>query len=100
MITKEVLAPIAYIKKSPITGSYEGMRFRLSKIVDGEETKLECVFWPEPYNFLKTSEDLKKYQIFDFSEEGIDSSVAWLNAEWESHQDEYKKLAKWSSEWV
>lgn len=98
MITLEGLVTLAYLKKSPITGSYEGMRYKLSKSA-GEDGKLECVYWPEPFNFLKTAEEEKTYKNFEFSDEGIDFAVEWLNSEWAEHQEKFRQAAKWSSEW-
>lgn len=64
-----------FIKKEPVTGSYKGMRFRLSK--SGDE--IEACIWPEPYNYIKTSDELKQFSRFSLSEEGKDECVAWLN---------------------
>ena len=64
-----------FIKKEPVTGSYKGMRYRLSNA--GEE--IEACIWPEPYNYIKTADELKQYSRFELSEEGKNACVDWLN---------------------
>ena len=66
---------LEFIKKSPVTGSYKGMRYRLMKAGD----EIEVCIWPEPYNFLKTADELKQYSLFPLSAEGKDAAVNWLN---------------------
>ena len=73
-IPKDTIA-LAFIKKEPMTGSYEGMRYKLSK--KGEA--IEVCIWPEPYNFHTTKEELKQYKEFELSPEGKDDAVDWLN---------------------
>lgn len=68
---------LAYIKKEPMTGSYKGMRYKLSK--SGDNIKV-CI-WPEPFNFISTKEELKQYNEFPLTEEGKDEAVDWLNTQ-------------------
>ena len=96
MITKEVLAPLAYIKKSELTGSYEGMRFKLFKKTEGEQTSLGCVIWPEPFNFIKTPEEEKTYAEFEFSEDGIDDAIRFMNQQWIDDQTRWEKAKRWN----
>lgn len=95
MITKEVLAPLAFIKKADLTGSYEGMRFKLYK-QEAEETKLGAVIWPEPFSCLKTAEKEKEYKEFEFSEEGIDDAVRWMNNQWTSQRERFEEAKRWN----
>ena len=64
-ILKSTIA-LEFIKKSPVTGSYKGMRYRLMKDAD----EIEVCIWPEPYNFIKTADELKQYNRFPLSAEG------------------------------
>lgn len=96
MITKEVLAPLAYIKKSELTGSYEGMRFKLFKMTKEEQTSLGCVIWPEPFNFIKTPEEEKIYAEFEFSEDGIDDAIRFMNQQWIDDQERWEKARRWN----
>lgn len=81
---------VAFIKKEPMTGSYKGMRYKLSKAGDN----IQVCIWPEPFNFVTTKDELKQYREFPFSEEGKDEAVDWMNAQvdeqamlWESALD-------------
>ncbi len=80
MIQREDILSMEYLKKTEFTGSHEGMRYRLEKVPD-EEKKflLKVTVWPEPFNFFSTPEGQKKSATFDFSEDGVLDSVAWMN---------------------
>lgn len=69
---------IQYIKKDDFTGSYKGMRYRLSKSGDG----MEVVIWPGPYNFVKTPEQKKQRKEFPLTVEGKEEAVKWLNEQY------------------
>ncbi len=69
---------IQYIKKEDFTGSYKGMRYRLAKM--GEE--MEVVIWPQPYNYIKTSEQKKQRKKFPLTIEGKEDAVKWLNEQY------------------
>lgn len=84
-----------FIKKEPVTGSYKGMRYRLS---NNKEGKIAVCIWPEPYNYLKTSEELKQFTEFELSEEGKNLCVDWLNEQIEVQADLWKTAEKMS--WV
>ena len=79
MIERKDILPLSYLKKSSYTGSYQGMRYRLMKVTEEEETLLQAVCWPQPYNFETTPEKEKEYATFSFSEEGIQKAIVWLN---------------------
>lgn len=79
MITKEDILSLAYLKKTDYTGSHQGMRYRLEGIMADETKKLLVTVWPEPLNYAKTKEELKKKNEFDFSDDGITDAIAWMN---------------------
>ena len=70
---------IQYIKKDDFTGSYKGMRYRLSKAGEG----MEVFIWPGPYNFIKTPEEKKQKKEFPLTVEGKEEAVRWLNEQYE-----------------
>ena len=70
---------IQYIKKDDFTGSYKGMRYRLSKVGDG----MEVIIWPGPYNFIKTLEQKKQRKEFSLTIDGKEEAVRWLNEQYE-----------------
>ena len=79
MIVKENLLPLEYLKKTEYTGSHQGMRYRLEKKEGEDKKKLLVTVWPEPLNFIKTPDELKKQETFDFSDDGIEDAIAWMN---------------------
>lgn len=83
-----------FIKKEPMTGSYKGMRYRLSK--SGDE--IEVCIWPEPYNYIKTSDELKQFNRFPLTAEGKDQAVDWLNEQVDEQQQLWEKAL--SMPWV
>ena len=79
MITKDDVLSLAYLKKTDYTGSHQGMRYRMECITVDEEKQLLVTVWPEPFNFIKTKDELKKRNTFDFSQDGITDAIAWMN---------------------
>ncbi len=96
MITKEDLAPLEFIRKAELTGSYEGMRFKLYKKAGEEGNVLGCAIWPEPFNFLKTPAEEKKFEQFEFSEDGIGDAVRWMNQEWTLGRERFAEAKRWN----
>ncbi len=92
MIRREDIMPISFLKMEKFTGSFRGMRYRMemTKIPAdeekgiGEQTVLSAVHWPEPFAFDATPQEQKVRAEFDFSEDGIEKAVDWLNREGES----------------
>ena len=85
---------LEFIKKEPMTGSYKGMRYRLSR--SGDE--IEACIWPEPYNYIKTADELKQYNRFPLSADGKDACVDWLNEQVYVQKDLWEKALSMS--WV
>ncbi len=102
-ITREDIFHLNYYTYGqPFTGSYQGMRYRIQKIETqkdelekGEKQKekqggqdaidqLQAVVWPEPMSFDATPEEKKQSCLFDFSEEGQEQLVDWLNKIWKN----------------
>lgn len=98
MITTEDVLNMNFYKKEKFTGSYKGMRYLLKK--DTEEissdipdtppetkTIFRCYAWWGPYNFVTTPDHEKLTAIFDFSAEGKQQAVNWLNEQWAAHEN-------------
>ena len=93
MITSEDILSLNFYKYgNPFTGSYQGMRYRIilqkaTKDEEGNMIKEEgllATIWPEPFAYEKTADELKKTQLFSFSEEGKAQVLDWLNTSWEN----------------
>lgn len=110
MLERSEYMPMEYIKKQKWTGSYRGMRFMLHKViekqqeeVDGETkevelVRLEAVIWKEPYSYEATVEEGKTRQRFEFSDEGREMAITWLEQEYDNRQEEWKQAMKWDWE--
>lgn len=92
MIDKNNFHVLNYVKKEDYMGSMSGMRYMLRKKAAGEETKLEVVIWPEPFNFVKTPENKKQRMEFTFDDIGLNDAVDWLNEQYEQQKSLWKVI--------
>ena len=74
-ISVKGMLSLPFLKKERFTGSGKKMRYMICK----EEEKIKAVVYPGPYCLEKTSDELKEAEVFDFSAEGLEQAVAWLN---------------------
>lgn len=103
MIERKDVLSLPYLKKTSFTGSYEGLRFRFAaakkelKSQGGEEKQiLELTAWEGPYGFDATPEEKKQHIEVDFSEEGIQKGIDWLNGLWEADPERWRAAkTKW-----
>lgn len=79
MINAEHFNHLNYIKKEPLTGSMDGMRYMLMKKTEGEESYMEGIVWPEPLGYAKTPEEKKTRRRFTLDAAGVADAVGWLN---------------------
>jgi hypothetical protein len=86
MIERKDILSLEFLKKDVYTGSYQGMRYRLSMGCEEEQQVLQAVVWPEPYNYFHTEEKIKARCYFPFTEEGINQAIDWMNEEWETQR--------------
>lgn len=92
MFDKDHFMSLNILKKEVYSGSMKGMRYRLEKVGEKPELKILVHIWPEPLCFVKTSEEKKISKEFEFSEDGKNQVVAWLNEEYEAKIDLWHKL--------
>ncbi|MEH2943100.1 hypothetical protein VSQ32_09550 [Lachnospiraceae bacterium KK002] len=101
MIERKDILSIPYLKKTTFTGSHEGLRFRFAVVKkelppeDGTEKgkemqKLQVVAWEAPYGFDATPEEKKQWMETEFSEEGIQNAINWLNGLWEAEPGKWQ----------
>ena len=79
-INKKDLLPLSFLQKSPYTGSFQGIRYRIEKQEEGEEKSLLVYTWPEPYAFSHTPEEEKEKKSFPFSEKGLEEIRLYLSS--------------------
>ena len=87
MITTEDVLNMNFYKKEKFTGSYKGMRYLLKKDSENDTTIFRCYVWPGPYNFASTPDEQKLTEIFDFTEEGKQKAVDWMNEQWKARKN-------------
>ena len=88
MIEAEHFKHLNYIKKEPLSGSMDGMRYMLMKKTEGEETYMEGIVWPEPLGYAKTPEEQKTTNRFSLDASGIAEAIAWLNEMYQKFREE------------
>ena len=79
-INKKDILPLSFLKKSPYTGSFQGIRYRIEKQEEGECKSLLVYTWPEPYAFSHTPEEEKEKKSFSFSEKGLEEIRLYLSS--------------------
>ena len=67
-----------------------------SEVQEEEQQVLQITAWEGPYGFDATSEEKKQQMETEFSEEGIQNGIDWLNALWEADPEKWKRA---KSEW-
>lgn len=103
MINRNDILSMEYLKKTEFTGSHQGMRYRIEGVMEamdgGEEQKrLKVTVWPEPFNFFTTPEEQKTSALFDFSDDGVQDAVDWMNNLLFERKDEFARAFKnWDS---
>ena len=68
-----------YIKKEPLTGSMDGIRYMLTRKTEGDDIYMEGIVWPEPLGYAKTPEEHKTRKRFTLDADGMAEAVDWLN---------------------
>lgn len=76
------LLSLEYYKFQPFSGSESGLRYRVEKYQESEDSnkQLKVTLWPEPFSFENTPDDKKTSQLFDFSEDGLVECADWINS--------------------
>ena len=88
MIEAEHFKHLNYIKKEPLSGSMDGMRYMLMKKTEGEETYMEGIVWPEPLGYAKTPEEQKTRKRFSLDAQGMAEAIEWLNEMYRKYWEE------------
>ena len=91
MLDKETFHPLNYIKKEEYSGSMEGMRYLLKKVKSGEQDVIRVTIWPEPFNLLRTPDDLKESIEVPLTTEGVEQAADWINERYETDKDKWQE---------
>lgn len=81
MVDLTGIVGIPFLKKSRFTGSDGTMCFAVEKRSVEEELRLAAIVWMGPGCYDVTPEEAKRTELFDFTEEGLEKAVDWMNAQ-------------------
>lgn len=98
MINKETFHPLNYIKKEEYSGSMDGMRYLLKKVIVEGETKMRVTVWPEPFGIHRTPDEDTISVYLPLTEEGVSEAADWLNEQYETNKEKW--LASLRKPWV
>lgn len=92
MIDEHSILPFNFFSYGGVyTGEKKNFRYRLARTGEKGAYILTAWFWPGPFSFGATKEELITSKEFDFTEEGREQAIEWLKriysgnqAEWES----------------
>lgn len=79
-----------FLKRESYSGSYNGMRYLIKKGDEG----ITAYIYSEPWSFEMTPEEERISKEFDFSDEGVQEVIAWLNDMHDSHRKFWDHASK------
>lgn len=91
MIDKEQIMPLNFFAYGGIyTGVHGNMRYRMVRVGEKPDFKLEAACWRGPYGYdamtrNKDDEALIKRSLFDFDDDGRDAAIEWLQGEYDAN---------------
>jgi len=85
---RHILSLNHYKKGKAYTGSFQGMRYRIRKFAEDENSQTQfCLeLWQEPFNYESTPKDKILSKYFTFDEEGYNNMLMYLNEAWEKKE--------------
>ena len=96
MIKRTDLFHLSFYKKTHFTGSYQGMRYYITRSKESEDEDAKDMFraiiYPEPYSFENTPEEDKTHADFPFTEEGLDLVCNWLNEQYDARREYWQHV--------
>lgn len=78
-ISLKGMVSLAFLKKERFTGSHGKMCYMIC-MADGQ---LNATAYPGPFCWEVTPDEQKETEVFDFTQEGLEAAVAWLNQKYE-----------------
>ena len=78
------------LDKMPYSGSWHGMRYRLS----AKDGVITVYAYPEPFCLEKTPDDEEMENHFPFDNDGIEAAVRWLNDLYQEHEKKWREAEK------
>ena len=71
---------ISFLEKMPYKGSYNGKRFLFekAKVENSDKNILNVYVWKDVYNFEKTDDKDKVKKEFEYSKDGIEKGIDFV----------------------
>lgn len=93
MIDRSVLFHLPFYELSCFHGSFQGMRYRISKSKpdDASETVFLVTVYPGPYGYDSTPDEKKLTKEFPYKEESLDLICDWLNNTYKNDLSKWKQ---------
>ncbi|MCR4567136.1 MAG: hypothetical protein K5769_03730 [Pseudobutyrivibrio sp.] len=82
MIDRDRLLSIGYYKKAPsFTGSDKNKHYKIERFKpeDADADQFMATIWPGPFSSENTPDEKKQSRLAEFSEEGLQELVDWMN---------------------
>lgn len=77
-VTRQMIFPLAFYKKSKFNGSKGKMNYRIEKVPKEEGDEFLLTIWKGPFCYDATKEEKETFS-YPFSEDGLDQIVDHLN---------------------
>lgn len=77
-VTRQMIFPLAFYKKSKFNGSKGKMNYRIEKVSKEERDEFLLTIWKGPFCYDATKEEKETFS-YPFSEDGLDQIVEHLN---------------------
>ena len=79
MVERNRLLSLSYYEKAPFTGSDRSLRYRIEKHETEGNKQLIVYAWNGLYSYECTPHEEMTTHLADFSDDGLDDIVSWLN---------------------
>ena len=77
-VTRQMIFPLAFYKKSKFNGSKGALNYRIEKVSGEDRDEFLLTIWTGPFCYEATREE-KTTHRYPFSDEGLDAIVEKLN---------------------
>ena len=79
-----------FLKKETFSGSHNGMRYSIKK----EDEGITVYIYAQPWSFESTPEEYFLKREFEFSDDGVQNAITWLETIYETHRKFWDKAEK------
>lgn len=93
MLDKSRMMPFNFLSYGGIiTGDQRGMRYRLTRVGEKPDFRLEASVWPGPFSYGNTDPEKITVSEFPYSAEGREQAIDWMTEQYESRRREWDSI--------